>query len=468
MKNIYRAMQKGKHYGNNRDLTSEQISWWTENGINLGKMKRNVFTEEEYREAYLLWKKENPEEKNVPQSAKVILPNGKEINLGTRINKMKCIYKAMQRGEHFQSNKDLTSEQISWWTGHGFNFEKEKSYTKSQGNQVKKVKKQQNIKPKEKKQQDVKNKKDLLLEFQIDSNEFIRTLGAIRIKKTDSNSFHNIEEQTLHNFCLHEGYKYPVVSKAIKLYSFLKEETLEQLINRVLVEQENKQEISPWIFEVYGPLVKEILEKLDLNSEQVLSDISKSVIPIEKAICRYIFQTTCKKAGCSYLEDIYEKIITKIDFQSSEEENSENIVKKIIKIGKKEHLLKDETDALKKGLYSYLRVMREYQIMDAGLELIEEEKLKKIRKYNLTEEEIEESYFVPFYFEEGILLGEKSELYRRRELLRQYIIDWDYYTEEEKLEAKEEQHFTEEEFSIIEKTRSEINETVSEIQKIKK
>ena len=128
----------------------------------------------------------------------------------------------------------------------------------------------------------------------------------------------------------------------------------------------------------------------------------------------------------------------------------------------------DEIDILKNCLFRCLKVIREYQIISMGLELDEKEKLEKARKYNFTEEEIEESYFVPFYFEEGILLGEKSDLYKRRELLRQYIIDWDYYTEEEKQCAKEEQHFTEEEFSMMKETRREINQAIEKIQKVKK
>ena len=137
-------------------------------------------------------------------------------------------------------------------------------------------------------------------------------------------------------------------------------------------------------------------------------------------------------------------------------------------MGKMNHLMNEEIEVLKKCFINYLQTVREYQIIDVGLEGNEEKKKEKIKQYNFTEEEIEESYFVPFRFEEGILLEEKSELYKRRELLRQYIIDWDYYTGEEKQEVKEEQHLTEEEFSVMEKLRKEINQMTEGIQKIKK
>ena len=450
MRCIYGEMQKGEHYGNYKDLTSDEILWWRSQGVDLGERQKIHHTEEEYREAYLLWEKENRIVSAITSKTVVELSNGRKIPLGNRMNTMKFIYDAMQQGKHYGKSKDLTKEQIAWWKSHGFSFEKKKQSTK--------------------KNQTSKTIGDLLLEFHMDLNELIRSLERAKTKqkqKTDEKSFEEIENQTFRSFCIKEGYQYPVASKAVKLHSFLKEESLEQLINRVLLEKENKQVISSWIFEIYGSMMKEVLEKLNLNVEQVLRDMSKRVIPIEEAICHSIFQTTCKQEECDYLEDFYEDMIVQIDFQSKEEEIAEKVVRKIMRLGKKEHLTSEEIGVLKSCLFHYLETIREYQVIDVGLELDENKKLEKIRNYNLTEEEIEESYFAPFYFEEGILLGEKSELYRRRELLRQYIIDWDYYTEEEKEVVKEEQHFTEEEILLMETMRREINETIKESQKVK-
>lgn len=107
--------------------------------------------------------------------------------------------------------------------------------------------------------------------------------------------------------------------------------------------------------------------------------------------------------------------------------------------------------------------MREYQIVDVGLETKEGKKIKKITKYNLNAEEIEESFFVPLAFDQGVLLGRQSELYKRRQLLRQYIIDWDYFTDEEKDDLQS--TFTKEELYYINNSREKINETVKVLRK---
>ncbi|MDE5587334.1 MAG: hypothetical protein K2I72_03065, partial [Bacilli bacterium] len=123
MRLIYKAMQEGKHYGSYRDLTEEEISWWTEHGVDFETLLRKTFSEEKYRDAYLIWKTENPEQENVPYKTVIELPNGKKVSLGAKINRIKLIYQAMQEGKHYGSYRDLTEEEISWWTENGINFE---------------------------------------------------------------------------------------------------------------------------------------------------------------------------------------------------------------------------------------------------------------------------------------------------------------------------------------------------------
>jgi len=419
---IYQAMQRGEHYGANKDLTKEEISWWTEHGLDLSTFQRVIYTKEEYREAYLLWKKENPEEQLIPQSTVVTLPSGKKIPLENRMSTMKSSYNA--------TRKTLQS--------------------------------------KEKNKQNLHIINSILTEFQIDFEEFTRILKPTRNKKNDVQVTENIEEQSLYKFCRQAGYHYKTVSKAIALHSILKNQSLEQLINAILLGEKDQSKISPWVFEVYGSMIEQILLHLGLNPKKILKNISNNVILLEEAIFQEVFQSACKDNKCDYLDEIYKKILKRINFQTSEEENASQIVNLIYKIGKRNKLMQDEIDLLIGCFKNYIQIIREYQIIDVGFETNEEAKLEKIKKYNFTEEEIEESYFVPFYFEKGILLGEKSDLYKRRELLRQYIIDWDYYTEEEKESVKDEQHFTEEEFFIMKETRREINQAIEKIQKVKK
>ncbi len=443
MRKIYADMQSKENNEKCKSLTEEEILWWTEQGVDLKKnnRKRMVCVEEDYREAYLLWKKKN--QKNVPIDLIIELPNGTSVPLGNRINTMKSIYHAMQEGKHYGKNKNLTEEQIVWWAEHGLSFEKLKV-------------------PKEGKQKTM-TIKNILTEFQIDFLEFTRILEPVRNNKKDVQFSKNMEEQSLNQFCRQTGYRYKIVSKAITLHTLLKDQSLEQLINEILWSEQNSSEISPWVFAVYGPMIEQVLLHLKLNSKKILKNVSDNITLLEEAICQEVFQSTCKSNECDYLDDIYKKILERIDFQASEEINANRIVDFIYKTGKRNQLLKDEIDVLIESFKKYIQTIREYQIIDVGLTAKEEEKFEKIEKYNLTEEEIEESYFVPFHFEEGILLGEKSDLYKRRELLRQYIIDWDYYTEEEKQEVKEEQHFTEEEFLVLEETRREINQAIEKV-----
>ena len=72
-------------------------------------------TEEEYREAYLLWKKQKPTEKKVKNGTIVTLENGKKVPLGNRLKQMRLIYKEMQKKEYTLNYTPLTEEQIEYW-----------------------------------------------------------------------------------------------------------------------------------------------------------------------------------------------------------------------------------------------------------------------------------------------------------------------------------------------------------------
>lgn len=114
MECIYQAMQEGKYHESYQGLIEEQIDWCKREGLNLDKEKRVSYSEEEYREAYLLWKEQNPKKKSIGYKETVVLPNGKIIPLWNRISTMKTMYKVMQKEINNQSNHHLTEEQITW------------------------------------------------------------------------------------------------------------------------------------------------------------------------------------------------------------------------------------------------------------------------------------------------------------------------------------------------------------------
>ena len=117
-----------------------------------------------------------------------------------------------------------------------------------------------------------------------------------------------------------------------------------------------------------------------------------------------------------------------------------------------------ESQVLTKSIRRYFQLLGEYRILDVGLTVDQKEKIAKIKKYQMNEENIEESFFVPLFFDQGVLLGKQKKLYQRREVLRQYIIDWNYYTEEEKELLTT--TFTKEELHYMDQSRKEIDQVI--------
>jgi len=65
---------------------------------------------------------------------------------------------------------------------------------------------------------------------------------------------------------------------------------------------------------------------------------------------------------------------------------------------------------------------------------------EKIISYQLSNKDIEESFFLPLEFNE-----EATESCNRQYLLKQYIIDWNYYSEDEKKSIISQEKFQKEE-----------------------
>ena len=116
----------------------------------------------------------------------------------------------------------------------------------------------------------------------------------------------------------------------------------------------------------------------------------------------------------------------------------------------------------------YANTLRTYQIYEVGLETNYQEKLNKIEKYNLTREEIEESLLVPLEFKNKKLVDSTSEEYTHRQMIRQYVIDWNEYTDEEKIEVIKQNKFSQSEVLYIENTRKKINQTLHIVQSLRR
>ena len=206
----------------------------------------------------------------------------------------------MEQGKHYKKYKDLTEEQISWWTEQGVNLQ---------------------LKPRT----IIRN---ILTKFNIDINELIHSFELINKNDKDNDSDKsieipkNIEKQTLKSFCIQNGYNYDVVSKALKLHKMLPNDSLEQLLNRVINKKKNKKGVAPWIYDVYGFFIEEILLELNLDASMILNTMYQDIIPIEKAICYQIFSRVGKNKNYKWVKGFYQKVIEKIDFHKTEEENA--------------------------------------------------------------------------------------------------------------------------------------------------
>ena len=275
MRSIYAAMQRGEHYNKCKNLTEEEILWWTEQGISLESRRYEYCNEEEYREAYLLWKKKYPNINQIPYNCIIEISNGRKIALGRKVSIMKSIYSAMKRGKHYGSNKDLTKEQIDWWKENGLCFEQTRS---------------------RRKRRNIQTINSLLTEFDIDLEEFMKSLELASNQTIEKTLPVNAENLPLNEFCKQAGYNNKIVSKAIEIHESLKEETLEQLISRALLETQNQKETSS---------LSRVLKEFDIDFNEFIRSLepTKNKItekPLPENAEELSLNKLCKQVGYHY------------------------------------------------------------------------------------------------------------------------------------------------------------------------
>jgi len=440
-------------------LTDEQKEFWTYYGLfATNQANQDKYTEEEYREAALLWRKENPTKEVIPTKTVIKITNGKKVPLGRRMNTMRT------------NPEILSNKRKEFWEDFGLSKDAKRGRKSEKQKQQSVLKEYENLFDGDKEKaerviktiQDIRQKRKtnqkeeikvetILKEFEIDIKYLINCLT--KTKKQDARPTKPLLEfqgKTLKQFCIENKFNYDVINRAIRLHQIGINGTLEELINREIVNY--KKEPATWIYEKYGNLIKPILDYLQLDSKIILMEMTRNQITLEEALKNEIFEKQKETKENSWLKELYEYLI--------EEKKLEKIEDNFIRLVKDYHLEQDEIHILWNSFSEYEKTIKEYQLVSIGLETDEQRKLEKIKEYKLGSEDIEETFFIPLEFDQNLLLGRKSELYKRRQLLRQYIIDWDYYTEQEKKQIIIQNKFTEEELDKIEKTRKEINDTI--------
>lgn len=91
-------------------LSEEQKEFWKEYGLFIERQNRTYYNEEEFREAAILWKKENPERKRIVASDKIQISNGKVVPLGKHLLRLR------------KRKETLTREEKEFWDSYGLNY----------------------------------------------------------------------------------------------------------------------------------------------------------------------------------------------------------------------------------------------------------------------------------------------------------------------------------------------------------
>ena len=481
---IYKAMQQGEKYHTSKYLTEDQIDWDTEHGM---IWDYEAWQENNYRRAVEKWRALHPEKRylDIKQKETVELEGIGVINLGNLISIRRRIYKAMQQGEKYHTSKDLTEDQIDWDEKHGMIWD----YKKYQEEHKTTFKKSQNtlekyteiFKGDSKKAERVvscleslRNQRrsrkkitynidNILKEFDVDQEKLLNQLARIREKGKENEPVLMKGDETLRKFCIDNGYNYEVISRAVRIHQLLPYSSLEETMNRVIIDYNHhgQQEPPTWIYEKYGTLVKSILTDLNLDSSAIIKNMTENVVTLEEAIRHDAFLRCRKESTNAWLEEPYNYLVEELDNTKGKEQVEEDILVMGKILINEYHLTREEFSILVESFGRYANAIRGYQMYDVGLEKDEEKRLEKIKAYQMSEEDIEESFLLPLKFENDVLLGEQSELYQRRNLMRQYIIDWNEYTDTEKIKAIKAHHFSPSEVEYMEKTREQTDKAIS-------
>ncbi|MBE6147408.1 MAG: hypothetical protein E7168_03645 [Firmicutes bacterium] len=571
IKSIYNAMQKGKHYGNYKDLTEEEITYWKNLGIfekrksksetnKIASKERKKEKEQLLKKALEKWKKKNPDIDyiDMPVDTYVTI-NNKKIYIGRKIQVVRSIYSAMQKGKKYGNYKDLSIEELAYWKSLGvLEPKRRKKITEPEKSRLelyKKALKKWKIKNKDLKYSDITEneiievdeqqvkigaylkaakeaytlRKNGITKIALSDQEldYLESLGIFksikkeklqkplkqqtrykkikdtisilkeynqdskvfyiddikRILKIDLEVFqqaletlepnHVIKKEqkidpykTIRKYCLENGYNIENVKYLIKMQKIFKDEPIEKTLEIVLKVKQNPTMIDSWIYEKYGIHIFDILNSINVRQSRVISDMSKNIIPIEEALKKEVFSKNCiGKENYSWLERLYNGMLHQLTDYNINKSTTNNALEIYDWEVDSCELTSDESKFLLNCFKDYVKTISEFRILEVGLESNKSNKIKKILSYHLTHDDIEESYTQALMFEKGHLIDENSKLYERRQLVRQYIIDWDYYTKGEKDVLENSGYFSRQEIELIKTTRNEIDEMILEIQR---
>ena len=286
---------------------------------------------------------------------------------------------------------------------------------------------------------------NMLESFDIDLDELDNYLSKepLKEKQKRSNVILYKGSTTLRKYCIDNGYNYGVIKYALKVKQnkFI-DEDLDKVIDRVLIDYNNKgQNKAPtWIYSKYGNelLLRHFLISLNLDYDFIIKDMSKNAITLEEAIRNNCFNLVSKKNKHNYLEGIFIDIINKYNLINEDkkvnEETKLEIIDEYIKEKVKEYNLNNkENNTLIDALNKYRFAIEKYHVYELGYISDQNKKIEIINKYNLSDKDIEDSFFVNINYENHSLIGKNSEEFKRRKAIKKLVRLWNNLNQDERI-----------------------------------
>lgn len=302
-------------------------------------------------------------------------------------------------------------------------------------------------------------------EFEMDIEKLTHTLNKDSLQTTPrKEKLMYSKTMSLREFCIRNSLNYSVISKAVRLrMNDLSEEELPSLINRCITEYKinGQNKPSTWIYSKYGNelLVRHLILSLEFDPDNILRDMSKNAISIEEAFEQESIRRYLGK-DYKYLTAIYHNLVThgnEIEF------DEENLNLYLANLTKEYHLSEEELQSITTAFSHYKNAVKKYHLFDVAFEKDNEKRVAKILEYNLSDDDIEEAFFLPLQFDEKVLIGRSSEEYHKRLVIKNLIQTWDKLSSDEQENLISNHNLTTTEVTYITSKKKTLNEVKEKV-----
>ena len=421
--------------------------------------------------------------------------NGKTLNIGDFLSKMRYSYSRHINGDkrrNYSSKLLLQRYEILKELEFDFNPEKKatiketaenyglsvaslsKLYRKFDNDLEKALKValvRKELETRKKEQEENITLDNLLTTFEIDFEKLESYLTRSFGKRETSADKAIYQNMTLKEFCTRNSYNYEVLMRAIKLKQKIGcNEPFENLVNRSIIElsKSGQNRPSTWIYTKYGNeiLVKHMMLFIGFNSSNILKNMSRDVLTLDEAFAKESFKRFSSNKY-QYLEGVYQDYLDFyheiLEENTDEKTSQEKMIEKAQSIIDYFKLTGEEFSVIREAFFSYTDAIHKFHLCDVGFEKDNAKRVEKIITYKLDADDIEEAFFIPLKFDQKVLIGRDSELYRRRTIVKNLTVLWNDLNPTEQLEKQKQHNLTTEELHYITTTRKKIDDTKAKV-----